>query len=216
MALTTLPCAIALAYDWTDALYVLPSATAIPPAVMTPIVPDVFNSSVSFSDVTTMQSPFTGINSNQEVEQWLHSFNLCTDLKKFSWSAKLGLLQLLMKDNAAIWLQTLPAEDLCTIHHHITAFKKRYAMTRDDKQKKIIEIWSCQPQTHDSSDDYIARMQLAAKQIQIPELYLLDAIVRGLHPSLRTVILQNEATTLETIRHLAKASEAANQPAAMY
>jgi ribosomal protein L32E len=127
-------------------------------------------------------------------------------------SAKLGLFQLLMKENAAIWLRTLPQADLYTIHHLIAAFKKRYAMTRVDKWKKTTEIWSRQQQKHESADDYIAQMQLAANQIQMPEQYLLDAIVRGLHPNLRTVILQNEAITLETVRRLAKAAEAANQP----
>ena len=194
--------------------YISPTApVAMSSAVMAPIMPEIFNNTVSINDVNTMLSPFTGINSNQEeVEQWLHSFSLYTNFKKMSDTAKLGLFQLLMKENAAIWLRTLPPADLYTIHHLIAAFRKRYSMTRVDKWKKTTEIWSRQQRKHESVDDYIAQMQLAAYQIQMPEQYLLDAIVRGLHPNLRTVVLQNEAITLENVRRLAKAAEAANQP----
>jgi hypothetical protein len=141
-----LGCTAGLPITTTRPSYVSPSApAAMPPPAMAPMMPEMFHTSVSISDVTITLSSFTGINSNQEeVEQWLHSLKLYTDFEKMSDSEKLGLFQLLMKENAGLGLRTLPQINLCTIHNLITAFKKRYIMTRVDKWKKTTEIWSCQ------------------------------------------------------------------------
>lgn len=87
-----------------------------------------------------MLSPFTGIGSDQEeMEQWLHSFKLYTNIKKMTRLSKFWTIQLLMKDHAAIWFCTLPQEGLCTIPVLIAAFRKRYAMIRLDKYKKLLK-----------------------------------------------------------------------------
>jgi hypothetical protein len=56
--------------------------------------------------------------------------------------------------------------------------------------------------------NYVARMQTATRRIGLEQSYLVDAILRGLKPSIRLHVLHAEIKTVDDILHHAKISEA--------
>ena len=162
----------------------------------------------TIGDIAAMVPTFSGISNQQEVETWLHSFHLYTSFKKMDDSAKLDLFKLMLRDQAALWLRTIPPESANTLSKLLEAFRDRYAMTPAQKWRKTAEIWSCQQAPTEDVGDYIARMQLDAQRVQMPTQSLLDAVIKGLKAPLRTFVLQNSPTSLEEVRRLATTASA--------
>jgi hypothetical protein len=86
----------------------------------------------------------------------------------------------MLADQAADWLNSLPAESQQIIDAVTTAFKKRYALNQVDKWRKTTEIWSRKQRSNESVEDYITAMQAAASRVDMPEQSLKDAILQGL------------------------------------
>jgi hypothetical protein len=57
--------------------------------------------------------------------------------------------------------------------------------------------------------DYVASMQAAARRLNMPEPYLADATMQGLHPELRLHVLHTRAEAVEDILEAARVSEVA-------
>jgi hypothetical protein len=130
---------------------------------------------LSISDTTFTLKSFAGAaNTEDKAEKWLESFLLYTDFKRMSADDSLRLFKLLLTDQAADWLKSLPDHKKSSFEAVTTAFNERYALTRVDRWRQTAEIWSRKETYNESVDDYVAAMQAAGNRVNMPENYLAD------------------------------------------
>jgi Retrotransposon gag protein len=97
-----------------------------------------------------------------------------------------------MKDQALIWLRSLPAATKNNIQTLTEEFKQRHAPSIVDKWRKTKDIWSRQQGASESVNDYIPFMQAAAQKAGMDEGALIHPIIRGLKPDIRLFVLHND------------------------
>jgi hypothetical protein len=167
--------------------------------------------SLSISVTTFTLNSFSGAaNTEDKAEKWLESFLLYTDFKRMSADDSLRLFKLLLKDQPADWLKSLPDHKKSSFEAVTTAFNERYALTRVDRWRQTAEIWSRKQIYNELVDDYVASLQAAGNRVIMPENYLADAILQGLKPQLRLFVLHSGADTIPEILKVARVSEAAH------
>jgi hypothetical protein len=165
----------------------------------------------SISDAAFALQPFTGSSHcGDQAEKWLEQFSRYVAFKKLDEDDQLQLFHLLMKDQAADWLTSLPRFRKDDIHVLKDEFMKRHQMTRVEKWKQTADIWRRRQGPTEPVDDYIAAMQAAARRVKMSQSSLADAIIQGLHPEIRLHVLHAGAETLEQILEAARISEAAH------
>jgi hypothetical protein len=130
--------------------------------------------------------------------------------KKINTDDALHLFQMLLKGPAAIWLRSVPHRSLASFVTLCQAFTERYALTRIEKWRQTSEIWKRRQGPQESTDDYIATMQLMAKRIDMPQASLIDAILQGLRSEIRLMVLLADTSSIHNILTTARAAEAAH------
>ena len=91
-------------------------------------------SRVTMNDTAVSPRPFTGKAGNQEnlhdsAFKFLRYFQTFVKLRGLTPAAQLDLFTLLLTDDAADWLNSLPPGDIATLPQLIDEFKKRYLPT---------------------------------------------------------------------------------------
>jgi hypothetical protein len=130
--------------------------------------------------------PFSGsAHCGDEAEKWLENFHLHTSFRKMAGHDKSQLFMLLMTEQAADWLWTLPADEKTDTDTLVAEFKKRYELTRVDKWHRTAEIRARHQKDQEPVEDYMAHMQNSARIICMSESSLIDAILQGLRTELR-------------------------------
>ena len=168
-------------------------------------------SALSISDTAFTLKSFAGAaNAEQDAEKWLDAFNLYTDFKRLTGNDKLRLFKLMLTEQAAVWLKSVPPHLQQNIDQLMKQFQERYGLSRVDRWRQTANIWSRKQGPQETVADYIAAMQEAATRVDMPEHYLADAIVQGLRPELRLFVLHSKASTIPQILDVARTSEAAH------
>jgi hypothetical protein len=141
---------------------------------------------LSISDAAFALQPFTGSSHcGDQAEKWLEQFSRYVAFKKLTEDDQLQLFQLLMKDQAADWLTSLPRFRKDDIHVLKDEFMKRHQMTRVEKWRQTADIWKRRQGLTEPVDDYIAAMQAAARRVKMAQFSLADAVIQGLRPEIR-------------------------------
>jgi hypothetical protein len=166
---------------------------------------------MSISDAAFALQPFAGsAHCGDLAEKWLEKFNMYCAFKKLGDEDRLRLFHLLMKDRAADWLRALPEHKKRDINSLTQEFILRHQLSCVEKWKQKAELWRRKQLPTESVDDYVATMQATARRLNMPEPYLADAIMQGLHPELRLHVLHSKAETVEEILEAARVSEVAH------
>jgi len=170
-------------------------------------------SRLAISDTALAPKPFRGMDVDTErTEQWLDYFNTYAQFRHIQGESKAQLFKLLMTDQAADWLRSLPTATTMDFDSLVKEFKKRYAITDIDRWKKVSSVWSREQLPSESVDTFITDIRNAARIIPITDDTLLRfAVVRGLKPDIRLHVLQSGASTLDAVVHSARVAEAALQ-----
>jgi hypothetical protein len=168
-------------------------------------------SQISVSDTSFQLASFTGAANNPEkADEWLEQFEKYTQFRGIEGEKKLQLFHLLMKEQALIWLRSLPATTKNNLQSLMDEFRLRNAPSIVDKWQRTRDIWSRQQSSSESVNDYIAFMQAAAQKAGMDETALVHPIIRGLKPDIRLFVLHNGAQTVQDILKAARISEAAH------
>jgi hypothetical protein len=169
------------------------------------------SSQISIRDAAFTVGFFTGAgDGEQTAEEWLEALRKYIAFKKISTDDALHLFQMLLKGPAAIWLRSVPHRSLASFVTLCQAFTERYALTRIEKWRQTSEIWKRRQGPQESTDDYIATMQLMAKRIEMPQASLIDAILQGLRSEIRLMVLLADTSSIHNILTTARAAEAAH------
>ncbi len=168
-------------------------------------------SMLAVGDSSFTPKPFAGGKKDGDaVEKWLDYFQQYVTFRQLDNGKRLQLFKLLLVEQAADWLKTLPdaiANDYNTL---LIAFQQRFALTELQKWKKAAHMWEREQKTGESVDTYITEMKRAAKQIPITDQRLIRfAIIRGLRPQIRLHVLQSQADSLDKVVEAARVAEAA-------
>ena len=167
-------------------------------------------SKISVNDTAFTPKPFGGKGRNAgEAEKWLRYFNNYTSFRNIEGEAKLQLFMMLMAESETDWIRSLPA-DITTDLDKLTAeFRSRHALTPVDIWTKTVGLWERIQKADETSDDYIAGMQVIASSINLPDDQLCHVIIKGLREDTQLFCLQSGANDLAAIKSAARISEAA-------
>jgi hypothetical protein len=166
---------------------------------------------LAITDKAFELQPFTGaLNSNEQPDKWVEKFQCYVAFRKINEADQLQLFKLLMRDQAADWLTSLPDHKRLDIHDLFREFQSRYELSRVAKWKQTANLWKRKQEVNESVDDYIAAMQTLAKRINMPTDLVIDAIIQGLNPEIRLHVLHTGADTIDGILQAARVSEMAH------
>jgi hypothetical protein len=166
---------------------------------------------MTLSDNNISPKPFSGTSHDAEkADQWLASFQTYAKLRALPKSAQVQYFHLLMADDAALWLRSLPSETANDMKLLIAEFSKRYSLTAIDRWRKASSLWSRVQGADESVDKYISDIRNAARVVPITDAATLQfAVIRGLRPEIRLHVLQTSPTTLEDVIKAARVAETA-------
>jgi hypothetical protein len=170
------------------------------------------------SDANIAPRPFSGTSSDTEkAEQWLASFKTYAKLRALSPAAQKHYFQLLMVDDAATWVRTLPAPISGNLKQLFGEFTKRFSLTDLDRWKKASMLWTREQSADESVDKYVSDLRNAARIIPITDNAMLQfAIIRGLRSDIKLHVLQSSPTSIDDVIQAARVAEtalAASRPA---
>jgi len=152
-------------------------------------------------------SPFHGL-PQENAENWLSYFTKYSDFKSLTADAKLKFVKILMRDGACDWYDSLPAESKASFDAFADAFKTRFAPSDLTRWTEVNEVLTRKQAEGESVDEYIMTMTRFAKRVPIPDGAMLRyTIIKGLLPSVRAHVLQQNVKSMSELIHAARVAE---------
>jgi hypothetical protein len=169
-------------------------------------------SGLAVNDSAFSPQPFYGKSSDDDVASWVRQFERYATFRALDDSTKLQLFRMLMKGQAAEWLNSSSVEDISEYDDLIAAFRERFALSDVQLCQKASRLWGREQSATETVDEYVADMRKAARQLQMADDNMLRfAIMRGLRPAIRLHVLQSNSTTVDDAIKAARTAEAALQ-----
>jgi len=154
-------------------------------------------------------APFTG-RQTDNAEQWLKQFEYFCRYKGFDDARQAALFRMLMRESAADWLDTLPAEAVTADLKK--AFTDRYKISEVMKYRSTKEVFSRRQQKTESIDQFVESMRKLGKVIAVDEKVILYACQSGLRPELAPYILQQKPDSLDALVEAGRMAEMTIMP----
>lgn len=169
--------------------------------------------SSSLPDTLLAPTRFTGeAQSVIQNEDWWSYFKRFARYKKLPEANQLELLGLLFSNQANEWFQSLKEEDRTSMDKFERAFRQTYLLSDQHTWRSGIQLFETPQKVGESIDAYMSRLKRISRHIDISDQLLQSAILHGIRPATRALVLmhgvQNLETTIKNIRLVE-----ANQPA---
>ena len=163
------------------------------------------------NDGTFTPKPFSGsMKDVNEVDKWLEHFNDYTKFRWLSTERTVQLFKLLLTEQTADWLRSLPQETKDDLGDLIGAFRSRFAQNELHRWQNASSMWSRDQRDNESVDEYVTIMKSMAKRVPInDEEQLKFAIIKGLKSEFKRYVLQADPKSLEEVMKAAKIAELA-------
>jgi len=126
--------------------------------------------------------------------------------KEFNADKSKALFKVLLVDSAASWLESVDAATANDWTALQAAFRARYTTASFLKYQHANELFN-KKQDKESVDDFGAKMQNLAKQINADEQMLRFAVLNGLRPDIKNHVTRAQPTDWRTLVEAAKAGE---------
>jgi hypothetical protein len=164
------------------------------------------NYHVPIADTIISPKTFSG-SSNESGEEWLEYVDKYFEFRNLTEEDRIRLFNMLLRGSASDWMSTLSPQQLHSYHSLREAFKETYYPSRELRFKEASAIWQKPQEPNEKVDEFLTRIKRGARRLEISDDTLHLAVVSGLKPNLRCVVLQNGLKDLnETIR-LARIAE---------
>jgi len=166
------------------------------------------------SDSIVAPKPFTG-KADEDAEAWLDYLRRYVEHRHLPDGDFLTLFKLMMREAAADWLATVnryedrydtPERELKRL---VKLFENNYY--RLAEWKETGDLWGKPQKATESVQDYMNRVRRTAKRLGLGTDVLYDAVLNGLRPALRVLILAQKPEGLEALA--ARVAEGASPPA---
>ncbi|HSN23733.1 MAG TPA: hypothetical protein VLS45_06140, partial [Methylomicrobium sp.] len=166
---------------------------------------------LAITDSNLTPKPFNGKRLDPMVHCiWIDYFLRYTNFKQMDDEGKLDLFKLLMTDQAADWLKSLPSTTTDDFDVLLEAFKQRFAHTKLQTWRTATSIWKTTQKPTESVDEFITTIKNTARKIPgMDDQQIIYAILQGLRPSIRAHVLQQSHDTLQQVESAARIAEEA-------
>ena len=166
---------------------------------------------IAINDNSLMPKVFNGKRLDPDaMDRWIEHFHRFTAFKQLEDEGKLDLFKLLMTEQAADWLKSLPPETTDDFDTLLDAFKQRFAHTKLQRWRTATSIWKRSQKPTESVDEFITAIKNTARQITgMDDTQIIYAILQGLKPSIRAHVLQQKHETLHEVETAARVAEEA-------
>jgi len=162
-----------------------------------------------FSDASYAPQSFNGAPS-VDAEKWLRRFQHYVQFRQLSAAATIQLLQLLLTDAAADWLEALPIQDKFDLQTLYRNFTERFATPDILRWRHAQSIFERHQLATETVDAYITDVVNLAKKVPIQDPTIIRfALLKGFKPYVRRHVLQTGVDTLEGTIKAARVAEAA-------
>jgi len=145
-------------------------------------------------------------------QDWLQNFELWARCKALNDNVKVAALSLHLRESAATWLTVLPDGDKDTWPHIRAAFVARYGFDQQPGWQQATLVWTMQQLPGEPVLDFIAKVQHAARNINLPEEQQRFAIINGLRPAIRLHVLRQNPADMAALRQAAVLAQQTEQP----
>ena len=143
----------------------------------------------------------------EDAEQWLnHLENYCR-FKTYNDDKKLNLALVLMTAGAAHWLETLTTADKQTLAAFKAKFCSRYLQPEYIHFRAAKLLFNTKQQPSESADDFLAKIQQLARQINADEQTTRFAALNGLMPHIASFVTQKQPKTMTELLEAARIAE---------
>ena len=151
-------------------------------------------------------SQFCGT-STEDADSWSREFHNYCQYKAYDNAKVLALFKVLLKGNAALWLESQAPETVNDWAALKTAFDDRYKTPEVMRYRSAKEIFSRKQQSDECADDFVANMQKLARTIGADDQMTRYAILNGLRPALQSYVTQREPKTMHELLQAARMAE---------
>jgi hypothetical protein len=149
---------------------------------------------------------------DENGKNWLDRFELWASCKGYNDDIKKAALALYLQESAATWLQVLPDVEKDTFAHLRTSFQKRYGPSQQAGWQRASQLWTLQQEAGESALDFIAKIQRAARDINMTEELQCFAVINGLRPAIRAHVLRQNPGDIAALRQAAVLAEQTEPP----
>jgi len=153
-----------------------------------------------------------GISDNGQ--SWLAKFELWSQYKGVNNQRKLAAMPLLLQQNAATWFQILPADRKDTFDNLRAAFVERYGQNQLAPWQRATRVWCMEQRPTEPVQDFVASIVQAANEAGLTDEQRLQAVIKGLRPSIRQYVLRQQPANIEELLAAAILAERTDLPPA--
>ena len=146
----------------------------------------------------------------QDPRDWIKTFQSWSNIKNFSEGTKIEIFKMLMKVNAARWIDTLQSSESDTFDHLKAAFFKRFI--ENDEWTDFIKMGQLRQESQEPVIAYLERALVLAKRVQLPEKHEIRALIQGLKPEIQTFVIQQKVVSYNALKEAALLAEKSLRP----
>ena len=166
------------------------------------------------SDSIIAPKPFTGKTTEGDAEGWLEYFVRYCDHRHLDADSQLTLFKLLMRDSAADWLSGQSGRqsgegDSDELQRLTEAFSENYFRPGELRWRETGRLWGEIQKADESVEDYMIRVRRCAKRLKMEGDALYDAVLHGLKPAIRMMVLSQRPVGVDALVKAARVAEAA-------
>ena len=145
---------------------------------------------------------------SDKAQEWLQYFQRYAAFKQLSENAALALFALLMRDTANTWFLSLPETVRNNYTQAVERFSTKFAPAPITLWRRASELWSRDQRQEESVEQYFSDMMRKAREVNATADMTRYALMKGLRPTYRSYVIQQNPTTVEQLLDAAKVAEA--------
>jgi len=143
---------------------------------------------------------------------WLAKFELWAQFKNVNNQRKLAAMALLLQQNASTWFRILPADRKDTFDNLRAAFVERYGQNQLAPWQRATRVWSMEQRPTEPVQDFVASVVQASNEAGLTDEQQLQAVIKGLRPSIRQYVLRQQPANVEQLLAAAILAERTDLP----
>lgn len=149
---------------------------------------------------------------DEDGQSWLATFELWLRFRSINGERKAAALALHLKDSAAAWYQSLADNRRDTYDNLRAAFVERYGTARLQPWQRAGLAWTIEQQPTQTVDDYMVAVLNAGRDAGLTDQQLVNAVIKGLRPSIRQYVIRQQPTDIDELRAAATLAEQTEFP----
>ena len=149
--------------------------------------------------------------SNTDAHTWLHKFLAIATYCQWTNNQLCFYFGLHLLKDAYIWFSNLPEEISQNFEHLKEHFIIRFGLNGATKWSVLPEIFEMKQKHDQTVQDFIQKVQIKSKLIELPEDQIIGALMKGFLPHIRADLIRSDIKSIADVIQEATISEQANK-----